>query len=1128
MLYVYDKVSGNFIKNDVFSHSSHITSRMISRLYSAKTEMGEQLLLIGTQTHGMKIFDVNRQTTKDCFRYDEDGLEISVRDFLQKGQDEVWAATTSGLIVYNLRTQEYTYIRHRVSDPFALSSDLLVNLYNDREGGIWLGTYAGGVNYYSPYRIFTKYYSYPDIEGRTMRGNIVHDICTDKFNQVWIATEDAGINRYNPATSKFTNYAPNVVPGISHVNIHGLVADDDYLWVGNISGVIDRLRLPGGQPVKSYTLLSNLFQQPVNIVNMKKLDDILLVATTRGLFQYSPINDSFEHLSQFPNTRIQSIYRDYEGIIWAGTGSNGLYFYNPSTGSYGKFERDVIFPNENHSINDILEDSERQLWFATNDGIRVYNPLLRTVKHYTTIQGLPGNMAFRILPDEFGNMWITTTSGLACLNPYTDYITVYTQGHGLIMNQFNYNSGCKDAQGRIYFGTLRGMISFDPKEITTVYDKVQVALTHVTSYDGTELMLSSKGDSNSIVLTHDQSTFALGFSALSYLSPSIIQYAYRMEGLTDNWTYLKGSFTASYTNLAPGKYQFRVRAANISGIWNDETTLLSIIVLQPWWLTTVARVCYVLIVVLLLAVCVYVYGRQSKHKADHNRKIFENEKEKELYQAKIKFFTNVSHEIRTPLTLIKSPLDKVMKYDLPAGVLDYLAIINKNVNWLLDLVNQLLDFRKTELDNYKLNFVKTDLSILIQEVCDRFSNAIEDKGLWLDIQIHTLNHNAFVDPESCTKIISNLLSNAVKHARTSIQVSLSFQENDKMFIIEVKDDGEPIPPQIKHKIFEPFFRYEQENLPGTGLGLPLAKSLAEMHGGTLEVVEIELFMLFHLRLPVNQSLSIQLPEKELIEQTESVVINRSLPTVLVVEDNVEMKNYIGNEIGLHYNIITANNGKEALESLKSYSIQLIVSDIMMPVMDGFALLKTVKTTPEYGNIPMILLTAKYSVQSRIEGLEYGADAYIEKPFSLDVLLAQISNLLTNRENVRNAYSQSPIAHLKGMAYTKADEHFMERLNEIIHKHIPDVHLNVDKIADMMNMSRPTLYRKIKAISDLTPNDFIRIARLKRAATLIQEKQLKIYEISEAVGFSSQSYFSRSFIKQFGMNPSEFARRLNEE
>ncbi len=1126
-VYVYDPISGGFSEKNVFPDSLQITSRTITSLKAIQTET-EELLLVGTETYGMKIVDLKTQTIRDCFRHDQDGLEINVHDFLQKSPSEIWVATTSGLIVYDLRTHEYTTVRHRAYDPYALSSDLVVSLYKDKEGGIWLGTYAGGINYYSPYQFFDKYYTYPGKERHTMEGNVVHDICTDRYHQVWIATEDAGINRYEPATGIFTNIRPDVTTrSLSHINIHGLVADGDDLWVGSIAGVVDRLRLPKGQFVKRYSLISPSFQQRVSVVNMRKLGDLLLVATTRGMFRYNPLIDSFEHMSQFPETRIQSLYQDHEGIIWAGTGSNGLHYYNPSTGTYGKFDKETIFPNEDHSINDIVEDSERRFWFATNDGVRVFDPLRRTVKHYTTKNGLPGNMTFRILPDEYGNLWITTTNGLVCLNPQTDYTSVYTQEHGLIMNQFNYNSGCQDEQGRIYLGTVRGMISFNPKEIRTIYDKVQVSITGMMSYDGPEHVVSNLNSSGSVVLAYDQSTFTLLFSALSYYSPTIMQYAYSMEGLTDKWTYLKDTHLASYTNLAPGNYTFKVKAANVSGIWNDETTVLSITVLPPWWLSNTAYAIYALLVAALLIGGIYLYDRQNKRKLAQKKKIFENEKEKELYQAKITFFINISHEIRTPLTLIKSPLDKAMKHELPERVSGYLSIVSKNVNRLLDLANQLLDFRKTELDGYKLNFVKTDLEILIQEIGERFRDTVENRGLKFDIQIQALNHEAFIDPESCTKIISNLLSNAVKHARTMIQIVLSYQENSELFFIDVRNDGELIPSQMKGKIFEPFFRGEQEGQPGTGLGLPLAKSLAEMHRGTLEVIEAAPFTLFRVSLPVNQPHTIQLAEEKEGMQSEPIInMDSSLPTILVVEDNLEMKHYVSHEINQHYNVIAANNGKEAMKSLQSQSVQLIVSDIMMPLMDGFALLKAVKTTLEYSHIPMILLTARHTIQSKIEGLECGADAYIEKPFSVDVLLAQIANLLTNRENIRNAYSQSPIVHLKSMAYTKADEQFLERLDKIIHAHIANVNLDVGLIADLMNLSRPTLYRKINALSNLTPNDLIRIARLKKAAGLIQEKQLKIYEIAEAVGFSSQSYFSRSFIKQFGMNPSDYAKSLS--
>lgn len=1128
IIYELLESTGTFSAYDVFSHSTDIKSRSINCL--APTASGDKLL-IGTRTHGVKLFDINKGEYIDCFRYDPNHLGLMVQDFLQVDNHTVWVATESGLYFYDLQTNKHSFIKRRPYDPYSITTNIIYSLYQDREQGIWLSTYAGGVNYYSPYQPFRKYYTYPG--ENVLQGDLIHDICTDKYDNLWIATEDAGINKYNPATDTYINYQPQSGgKGLSHINIHGLVADGDHLWIANIAATIDVMHIPTGQIVKQYHIgRVGSPSQTLSIVNMKQLKDgTLVVSTSSGMFRYNKDSDSFEFMPEFPSFRIQSIYEDNEGVIWTGAVYYGVNYYDPTSGKYGKFEHDTIPNTSSNTVNDICEDKQNNLWFATSEGIKKYDRQSKEISRFTIKNGLPGNVCYRIIPDNNGILWITTTNGLVSLNPETEEITIYRQEHGLITNQFNYNSGWRDTRGYLYFGGVTGLISFNPEEIKPMENKLTTQLTALTTLEANQQTHYSLQPANLIRLSNEQSTLEINFSAMSYLAPEIIQYAYCMEGFDQNWINPKHTHTAYYTKLPPGQYTFKVKAANISGLWNDEPTTMQIIVMPPWWMSTIAKIIYAVILTGICFLVFSIFAQKGRKKVARSIKILEDEKEKELYQAKINFFINIAHEIRTPLTLIKSPLIKVMENkNIPQEATPYLSVVNKNTDRLLSLVNQLLDFRKTEIKGYSLNFVKTDIHELIGDICDRFKSTAEENGISLEVRIETFEKYAYIDKEACTKIISNLLTNAIKYARSFLLITLSFPESEDTFIIDVCNDGESIASEIKHRIFEPFFRGEgSEHKPGTGLGLPLAKSLAEMHRGTLEIVDsAELSTTFRLTIPVNQPNSICFSEEERIVSPtvqSEYTMDLSRPTILVVEDNVEMKNYVGTELNVHYNVITAGHGKEALDMLAQYSIQVIVSDVMMPVMDGFIFLKTIKTNLEYSHIPVILLTARNTIQSQLEGLELGADAYIEKPFSMDILLAQIANLLTNRENIRNSYSQSPVAHLKSMAYTKADENFLEKLNDIINEHMSDINLDVDMIADHMHISRPTLYRKISALSNLTPNDLIRIARLKKAAELITQTDLKIYEISELTGFNSQSYFSRTFTKQFGMSPSEYGKK----
>lgn len=1129
MLYEYHEETGDFTGYDLFERSSNYTSRGLTKISSDFT--GNKIF-IGTAAHGAKIFDVPSKTYKDILQDEVKKKELSIQGFLQHTDDELWMASESGLFIYSLETDSYLHIVKRPYDPYSISTNALYNFFKDQENGIWIGSYAGGLNYYSPFQPFQKYYAYPG--ANAMQGEIVHDICTDQYDNLWIATEDAGVNKLDAKSSKYINFQPNAgQQSITRFNIHGLVPDGDQLWVG-AKNSIDVIDIPTNTVKKSYHLPDNC-----GIVIMKKLpNDTLLVGTTRGMFSYSKEIDDFRLLPKYPtDVRIQSILLDYEGVIWVGTNGKGVYYYDPDKDECMPFTLEPA-PNFNDNIiGDIFEDSDKNLWFATFSGLKKYNRQTKEVVNYHTKNGMPSNTTFRIQQDKNSNLWISTTNGLVCLNPDNENLTTYTYDHGLITNQFNYNSSWMDDNGRMYFGMVKGMISFVPEEIKAVEEQAVVYFTKINLFDtppGANIRAIPISSENKLELTYSQSTFSIDFSSLSYIAPQITKYAFQMEGLDNNWTYLPEGHTAHFTKLPPGKYRFLVKGTNASGIWNDNPTTLQITITPPWWISLTAQVVYLLLIGTVCAVLIFYFLQQNKRRIARSVKQFEDKKEKELYQAKIDFFISIAHEIRTPLTLITIPLEKVLNNKrIPEDAKSYLCTVEKNANRLLDLVNQLLDFRKTELDGYRLAFVKVDVVALLKYTCLQFEDAAAQQQLTFRLRTNVDKLEVYIDKEACTKIISNLLTNALKYAASVISISFVYDRDKGNFSIGVSNDGLQIPPEIREKIFEPFFRGKySEHEAGTGLGLPLARSLAEMHRGSLILLDEEESPLitFKLTLSVSQPDSIEiLSGNEVKAIDEDRFANHfdfvpTRPTILIVEDNDDMKDLIGRETSATYNILMASDGDEALILLHDYSIQLVVSDVMMPVMDGFTLLKKIKTDLEYSHIPVMMLTAKNTTQARLEGLELGADAYLEKPFSMDIMLAQIANLLNNRNSIRNFYFHSPIANMKSMAYSKADESFLEKLNDIILEHIADINLDVEMLAEQMNLSRPTLYRKINALSNLTPNDLIRITRLKRAAELILQGGMKIYEISDAVGFNSQSYFSRSFTKQFGMSPSEYARK----
>ncbi|AHM62245.1 signal transduction histidine kinase [Flammeovirgaceae bacterium 311] len=1136
----YDATHDAFVSFDIFEHSKPAATKWVETIYAG----GQEAILVGTQSQGFKLFNTRHLTYQDILTHDTDSSALFVRDFVRSSENEFWVATEAGMYIYHLEQGIITNLKKSYNNPYSISDNAVYTLYKDQEGGIWAGTYFGGVNYYpKQYTPFEKFF--PKMNENSISGNAVREICQDRLGNIWIGTEDAGLNKFDPKSGLFTNYKPtDQKRGLSHYNIHGLLTTGDELWIGTFHQGLDVMDIKTGRIIRHYGAdpqegaLKSDFVYSI----LKTRSGQILVGTAAGICQYNAENDNFDPLPAFPDQFYTIIFEDSKGVLWAGTYRDGLYYYNPATRQKGFYKNEANNASSlsNNAINGIFEDSKQNLWITTEDGLNLFDRQEGNFRRINTREGLPSNVTYRVLEDKDKNLWISTSKGLVWYNPGTAEMIVYTKAHGLLSDQLNYGSSYMDTNGTMYFGTVKGLMRFDHSRflkntyIPPIYlTGIQVHNQELPVNKPNSPLRNSITFTDKIVLNHNQSSFSLDFAALSYTAPGMAEYAYKMEGLDRDWTYLKTNRKVYFTQLPPGNYTFQVKASNSSGLWIDKATTLEIEILPPFWASSWAYVFYALLGISLLLLGVTYYHRVAQRKSLRRIKLLESEKEKEIYQAKIEFFTNVAHEIRTPLTLIKGPLENVIRTATHYPELkDSLRIMNKNTTRLLDLTNQLLDFRKTETKGFSLNFVRVNISELVEETYYRFKPAAEQKSLSYKLNLPEAPLYAFVDKEAFTKILSNLLNNALKYAESRVQVNfMPLSAADKEFVIEIRNDGHLIPYEMKQKIFEPFFRLKQsENELGTGIGLSLSRSLAELHKGTLGLKQAQSDLnIFVLNLPLHQDNEFTFYDDQLAEanspephKEEQEPAGETKPYLLLVENNREMLEFIAGELSADYHILKANNAERALEMLQKESVQLIVSDVMMEGMGGFELCKQIKANIDNSHIPIILLTAKNSLQAKIEGLESGADAYIEKPFSPEHLKVQITNLLTNRNKIKDYFSSSPLVHLKSIAYTKADELFLEKLNEAIYKNIADADLNVDHLAEIMNMSRPTLYRKIKAISNLTPNELINIARLKKAAELLSEGEYKIYEIANIVGYNSQTSFGRNFLKQFGMTPSEYA------
>lgn len=531
----------------------------------------------------------------------------------------------------------------------------------------------------------------------------------------------------------------------------------------------------------------------------------------------------------------------------------------------------------------------------------------------------------------------------------------------------------------------------------------------------------------------------------------------------------------------------------------------------------------------MLALILYLLWRYLHQRtiARNQQKIdfLHAQKEREIYEAKIDFFTHVTHEIRTPLSLIKAPLEKVLEAEEIGPFRKDLLLVERNTDRLLDLVDQLLSFRKTETDGYRLNFNRTNITALSANLCSSFQIAAQRHQIGLTT--HLANGLfAYVDQDAFHKILSNLLNNAVKYADTMVEVSL-YQNNDQDFIIEVRNDGEILPNDMAKRIFEPFIRAEtHKNKPGTGIGLPLVKALTELHQGMIEYRITEQLNTFVLRLPFHQSLEMNICCNDQLEEQESTEEQLAelniKPVILIVEDQRELREFICSLLDEDYEVLSAPDAMQGKEMLLKRSVKLIVSDVMMPGIDGFEFCRMLKDDINYSHIPFILLTAKDTFASKIEGLDCGSDAYIEKPFSSKYLKLQVVNLLNNRDKVKAHYAATPSVPLQVNAHSSADALFLDKLDRLIKGSVSRPEFDIDWLAEEMNMSRPTLYRKVKAITDLSPVELVTLTRLKQAAVMLQQGDFKVYQIAEQVGFTSSAVLGRAFQKQFGMSPSAYA------
>ena len=1129
----YRIAAGSFRYYNAFSKTPEITARRIEKIWRGSNSQ----LYIGTSNHGVKLLDINTEKYRDILTFDDDHTEILARAFCRGEGNEVWIGTESGIYIYKAADGSVRNLKKNFYDPYSLSDNAIYGICRDREGGMWVGTYFGGINYFSSASTrFEKYF--PKVTNESLKGNLIREFCMDSKGYLWVGTEDAGLNRLDLKKNTFLHVGFSGQPGsIAYNNVHGLLSVGDELWVGTYQHGLDVLNINTLKVIRHYGYGSGPNDLKSNFVNVlyKSNAGQIYLGTQVGLFRYNAKDDNFSFIAEAGSTYISCITEDHTGRIWVGTFGNGAYVLSENSKVWTRFEgnngKNSLTSNV---VTDIFEDSKHRLWFCTeNGGLCRFIPGRSSFEKYSLPSDLGDKYLFNIIEDDRGQLWITSSGGLICLNPATRQLRLYSKPDGLLNDQFNYRSAFKDGEGRLYFGSSKGFIRHNILQQTNEPQAVPLYITGLQAdhngSDNTSAPFIDLADllfADHVSLGRGNTSFSVDFAALSYTTPGTTSYRYKLEGFDKNWTTLSVNRRIYYTGVPSGDYVFKVQAMTGNEKSFSAARELKIFI-APVFLASLPAI---IIYFVLFSLAVYLTWRWLNQRAlmrNRRKMIFlEAQKERELYQAKIDFFTHVTHEIKTPLSLIKAPLEKVLEADHAGLFKKDLLLVNRNTDRLIDLVDQLLSFRKTEIDGYRLNFNRTNISALLADLCSSFQSAAQRAAIDFECIITSPVH-AYVDQDAFHKILSNLLSNAIKYAATKVNVKL-IATDDTRFSIVVNNDGPILPAHMAQKVFDPFIRAEvHKNKPGTGIGLSLVKALTDLHQGKIEYVnENDELNTFILMLPCHQPLELNIgtgQEREKLEGlADNDASNTDKPVILIVEDQQDIREFIYTLLDDTYHILLAENATLGKEILRDNDVQLVVSDVMMPGIDGFEFCRQLKNDINYSHLPIILLTAKDAFANKINGLDCGSDAYIEKPFSPKHLKLQIVNLLKNRDNVKEHFALSPIAPLKTIAHSTADAAFLQKLDTLIKESMSRPDFDIDHLAEEMNMSRPTLYRKVKAVTNLSPVELVTVTRLKQAAALLLQGDLKIYEIAEKVGFTSSAVLGRAFQKQFGVSPSMYA------
>lgn len=1109
-----------------------------------------------------------------------------VTGVVQDKDDNIWVGTDHGGInVINKKNTSIKYVLNNENDSKSLSQNSISSIYYDDQGIVWVGTFRKGINFYHPGIIKFNLIKHSSDPGSLIYSD-VNRMLEDKLGNIWIGTNGKGLVYYNRATQKFVSYRhdPANPNSLAHDAIVGLYTDRfGKLWIGTYTGGFDVF---DNGIFKHFKSIPN---DPESLSD-NKVSDFLEDSGNRfwiatmggGLNLFDRSTGKFkryrQHNSMVSSDYVFKILEDSHQNIWIGT-SYGMNVLMKGSNTFVKIINNPKDDNSlvNDNINSFIEDRSGKLWIGTRDGLSIYNPKSKRFYNYTTDNGLPDNNIMDILQDVAGSFWVSTSNGLSKITVteqkgFSLRFENFDENDGLQGKEFNRIASVKLKTGELAFGGPDGINIFQPASIRpykqssrlfiTDFQLFNKTVTANSSVDGRVVLERSIFDTKEITLNHDQNVFAIEFASINYVGPHKVKLQYKLEGFDQNWISADNSSRkATYTNLDPGEYSFKVRALNADNSSDIKPVVLKIRILNPWYASTLAKILYFLLVAAGLYYLRHRGIQQLKaqfaieQEKKESQRIIEQEKAetqriidterleavrfRELDAMKIKFLTNVSHEFRTPLSLILAPIDKLIKALEDNKLKEQVSMIQKNAKRLLNLVNQLLDFRKMELNEIKLQKRPGDLSSFVKDITYSFKDIAEQKNIQLTFNTtyETLKLN--FDQDKIERILFNLLSNSFKFTFNNGKVNVSMDcimMDQYMVEIRVRDTGIGIAKEKQDKIFESFFQNEIPDSiinQGSGIGLAITKEFVRLHGGEifLESDENE-GSCFIILIPFDELREQSYPTENFVdaliaeEQAEEIEVSQPAfskkTTVLLVEDDADLRFYLKDNLKEDFNVIEAANGKDGWQKALFHHPNIIVSDISMPEMTGIELCRKIRLDSRTTQIPVILLTALIGEEQELTGLETGANDYMTKPFSFEILNSKIKNILVQQESFRKVYQKQVEVQPLKVESESPDDDFLQQVLKEIENNISNSNFSVDILSGLMLVSRVTLYKRIVALTGKTPLEFIKSYRLKRAAQLLEQGKLTVSQICYKVGFKTTKNFVKSFKDEFDVLPSKYA------